>query len=52
MEILEKLKFDARIKYKQDDITRLNNAFAHQKDTGEIQEMNDGEDEQDNYEDP
>ena len=44
IDILEKIKFDSGIKYTQDDITRLNNAFTHQKDTGEIEEMNDDED--------
>ena len=44
MEILEKLKFDARIKYTENDITRLNNTFTAQKNTGEIEEMNNDED--------
>ena len=47
METLEKIQFDSGIKYTQDDITRLNNAFTHQKNTGQIQEMNDGNGDED-----
>ena len=47
MDTLEKLKFDARIQYTDNDITRLKDAFTHQKNTGQIQDIDCGNGDED-----